>query len=84
MSERALTNKDDARRARAALERVLVHFKYKLAPMGRALGVSRQIVRRWVARGYVSQPGAQLIHDHAPQWKLKVTREELRPDVYFE
>lgn len=62
-------------RAKAALESVLENFNGG-ADLAHAIGVSRQVVNRWMLRGYVSIPGALRITKI-----VRIARAELRPDV---
>ncbi len=65
------------RAARDALYRALSKFNSG-SELATALGLSRQIVHRWIRRGYVSVAGAVQMHNITD---LGVTREALRPDI---
>ncbi len=62
--------KAERRIARIALTRTLIRYDYNYAAVARAAQVSRELIRTWDARGYVSAAGAYLLGDH-----------NLRPDI---
>lgn len=64
------------KRARAAFTKLLARYHGQYAELARELGTTRQVVRKWDARGYVSSPAAFMLDNLG-----LAKREELRPDV---
>jgi len=53
-------------------------FEFNKSMLAKELGVSRQTVNNWFSRGRISATYAIIASEHK---KVKITKEEMRPDV---